>query len=167
MSEFSVFKGEGQSQVYPNLFIDSAELLNVTAGTASASKPVVLNSSKGISGLGAVSADTVVCREVVTDYAADGAITIANGVATLSKGSAGAYTLAAPTAAQAGTVIRIVSKSAYAHVVTFTGNILDDGTSTTKLKATCAAYVGANVTVVAVNLRWVLVGNVACTLAAS
>ena len=167
MSEFSVLKGPGQTQVYPNISVNPAEVFNVTAGTAKASSPVVLNSSKGVSGLGAVSADTLAGREVVTDYAADGAITIANGVATLSKATAGAYSLAAPTAAQAGTVIRIVAKTAAAHVITFTGNILDDGTSATKLKATTAAYVGSGLTVVAVNLRWVLVSNTACTLAAS
>ena len=59
MSEFSVFKGAGQTQVYPNVVIEPAEVLNVTAGTAKASYPVVLNSSKGVSGLGAVSADTL------------------------------------------------------------------------------------------------------------
>lgn len=167
MSEFSVFKGPGQSQVYSNISVDPAEVFNVTAGTAKASSPVVLNSSKGVSGLGAVSADSLVGREVVTTYTADGAITIANGIALIGKTSAAAMTLAAPTAAQEGTVIRIIAKNNYAHVVTFTGNILDDGTSAAKLKATTAAYAGSGITVVAVNLRWVLVSNTAATLAAS
>ena len=167
MSEFSVFKGPGQTQVYSNISVDPAEVFNVTAGTAKASSPVVLNSSKGISGLGAVSADTLAGREVVTAYTADGAIAISSGIKTIGKSSAAAMTVAAPTAAQEGTVMRIVAKTAYAHVITFTGNILDDGTSATKLTATTAAYVGSGLTVVAVNLRWILVSNTACTLAAS
>lgn len=167
MSEFSVFKGPGQTQVIPNISVNPTEIFNVTAGTAKASSPVVLNSSKGISSLGAVSADTVVGRKVVTAYTADGAIAISDGVKTIGKSSAAAMTVAAPTAAQEGTIMRIIAKTGYAHVITFTGNTLDDGTSATKLKATTAAYVGANITVVAINLRWVLLSNVACTLAAS
>ena len=141
MSEFSVFKGAGQSQVYPNV--------------------------PELNDLGAVKADTIVGREVVTAYTADGAIAISNGIKTIGKGSAAAMTVAAPTAAQEGTVMRIIAKTAYAHVITFTGKTLDDGTSATKLKATTAAYVGSGITVVAINLRWVLVSNTAATLAAS
>lgn len=170
--------GSAQSSVMPNAEVSGlpatsiygltatvAELnknAGVTAGTASASKVVVLNANKGVTGLGAVSA-----LEPVVDIAGDGAITIANSVVTLSKGSAAAITIAAPSAAQDGTVIRVVSKSAYAHVVTFTGNTLLDGTSATKLKATLAAYAGSGLSFVAVNQKWNLLGNTAATLAAS
>lgn len=55
----------------------------------------------------------------VVTYAADGAITLtAGGIALLSKGSAGAYTLAAPTG---DAVLHIIATSAQAHVVTVTG----------------------------------------------
>lgn len=56
----------------------------------------------------------------VVDFASDGAITlVAGGIATLSKGSAGAYTLAAPAAD--GCILIITSSTAQAHVVTATG----------------------------------------------
>lgn len=50
-------------------------------------------------------------------YAADGAITlVAGGIAKLTKGSAGAYTLAAPYAD--GALLIVVAASAQAHVIT-------------------------------------------------
>ena len=102
----------------------------------------------------------------LTTAAADGAIPItASGTIRLTKGSAAAMSVAAT--ATNGIRLIIINGSAYAHVITFTGNILDDGTSTTKLKATMAAYVGASIEVVSANSRWVLVNNNACTLAAS
>jgi hypothetical protein len=103
----------------------------------------------------------------VTAYAADGAITIKSGVASLTKSSAGAYTLAAPSAAQEGTVIHIVAGTAAAHVVTIASTSLLDGTSTAKGKATTAAYIGSGISVVAVNQKWLLLSNIAATLAAS
>src|SRR5467141_570752 len=53
-------------------------------------------------------------------YAADGAIPVTSGVAYLTKGSAGAYTLAAPGAAGIGTRITLTTGTDFAHVVTFT-----------------------------------------------
>lgn len=54
--------------------------------------------------------------------AGDGAITIKSGVVMLTKGSAAAITLAAPTAATDDyKVLHIVAGSAQAHVVTVTG----------------------------------------------
>ena len=106
-------------------------------------------------------------KEPVTAYAADGAIAISSGVARLTKGSAGAYTLAAPAAGDEGTVLHIVAGSAYAHVVTIASTSLLDGTNTAKGKCTTAAYIGSGITVVAVNQKWLLRSNVAATLAAS
>jgi hypothetical protein len=80
-----------------------------------------------------------------TDYLTDGAIAITNGTAVLTKGSAGAYTLAAPTAAQAGTRLRITSQTAFAHVVTATGLLFDGAESTGDDTATFAAFPGATV----------------------
>ncbi len=56
-----------------------------------------------------------------TAYATNGAISPADIWASLTKGSAGAYTLAAPGASNVGKVITITAGSAYAHVVTVTG----------------------------------------------
>lgn len=95
------------------------------------------------------------------------AIAITSGVAVLTKSTAGAYTLAAPSAAQEGTVIHIVAGTAAAHVVTIASTSLLDGTDTAKGKATTAAYIGSGISVVAVNQKWLLLSNVAATLAAS
>jgi len=103
----------------------------------------------------------------VTAYAADGAITIQSGVAVLTKSTAGAYTLAAPSAAQEGTVIHIVAGTDAAHVITIASTSLLDGTATPKGKCTTAAYIGSGISVVAVNKKWLLLSNVAATLAAS
>jgi len=53
----------------------------------------------------------------VVAYAADGAVTlVAGGVAVLSKGGVGAYTLAAP--ASDGCILHLTASTAHAHVVT-------------------------------------------------
>ena len=101
-----------------------------------------------------------------TEYLTDGAIAIKNGTAVLTKGSAGAYTLAAPTAAQAGTRLRVISQTAFAHVITAT-NLIDDGvTGGAKDTATFAAFAGAAIELEAVNLKWAVVGKNVVTIAA-
>src|SRR5690606_15388274 len=52
------------------------------------------------------------------------------GVATLSKSTAGAYTLAAPGASNAGKRLLIIAATAQAHVVTITGLDSTDDTLT-------------------------------------
>lgn len=104
----------------------------------------------------------------MTTYASDGAISFADAsnVAELTKGSAGAYTLAAPTAAQEGTRLLILGQSAYAHVVTAT-NLLDDGvTGGAKDTATFGAFVGTSLDLIAINLKWHVVGKNVVTIAA-
>lgn len=107
-------------------------------------------------------------KPTITAYASDGAITFANpsNIAELTKGSAGAYTLAAPTAAQEGYRLLILNQSAYAHVVTAT-NLLDDGvTGGAKDTATFGAFVGATLDLIAINLKWHVVSKNVCTIAA-
>ena len=65
-----------------------------------------------------INGGTATSKSTVTAYAADGAVAIGAGVARLTKASAGAYTLAAPAAADEGTVLHIVAGTDYAHVVT-------------------------------------------------
>lgn len=104
----------------------------------------------------------------ITAYASDGAISFANpyNIAKLTKGSAGAYTLAAPTAAQEGYRRLILGQSAYAHVVTAT-NLLDDGvTGGAKDTATFGAFVGTSLDLIAINLKWHVVGKNVVTIAA-
>jgi hypothetical protein len=101
-----------------------------------------------------------------TAFATDGAITPTVGVATLTKATAGAYTLAAPTAAQDGMVLIITSRTAAAHVVTATGLLEDGVTGGAKNTATFAAFVGASCMLIAINLKWHTVSLKAVTVAA-
>jgi hypothetical protein len=101
-----------------------------------------------------------------TTYTADGAISLTPGTHILSKSSAGAFTLAAPTAAQEGMELVLIAGTAFAHVITAT-NLLDDGvTGGAKDTATMAAFVGASLVLRATSLRWVAVGKTQATIAA-
>lgn len=91
--------------------------------------------------------------------AGDGALTIANGSTYLTKGSAAAITLAAPTAAQAGIRITVVSGSSFAHVITATSLLLDGATGVPHTTATFAAFKGASIILEANNLLWSVVSN--------
>lgn len=103
----------------------------------------------------AVSGGTSTAKEIVTTITGDGAITIATGIVVLTKGSAAAITLAAPSAAQVGTRITIYAGSAFAHVVTATGLIDDGVTGGSKNTATFAAFVGAAITLIAAQVgKW-------------
>lgn len=85
----------------------------------------------------------------------DGAITITDGDVVLTKGSAAAITLAAPTAAQLGTELTITAGSAFAHVVTATGLIDDGVTGGSKTTMTFGAFVGASITLKSVqSSKW-------------
>ncbi len=90
----------------------------------------------------------------VTDYSANGAITIASGIVTLSKAGVNAMTVAAPTAGQAGTRMTIISLTDNAHTVTFPTNVLNDGTTGINELATYAAFAGATMTIVAIGVLW-------------
>jgi hypothetical protein len=59
-------------------------------------------------------------RQASAMFGADGAITPVGGVILLTKATAGAYTLAAPTQAQEGMMVTILSVTAAAHTVTQT-----------------------------------------------
>ena len=112
-----------------------------------------------------INGGTSSAKDVVTDITADGAITILRGTVTVSKSSAAALTIAAPTTAQSGTILTIISTTAFAHVITFTGGTLINGTSAAKTTATLAAYAGAGLQVVAANQKWNLISNTNATLA--
>ena len=75
----------------------------------------------------------------ITDSPANGAIAPATEVATISKGTAAAMTLAAPGASKVGKRLLIISKTAAAHVITITG--LDSTENT----LTFAAAIGESV----------------------
>ena len=73
-------------------------------------------------------------------------------------------TLAAPTVAQEGLILTVVSQTANAHTITATG-LLDDGvTGGSKTTATFAAFAGAAVTLMASNLKWAVISVKAVTI---
>ena len=88
-----------------------------------------------------------------------GAIAVAQSTIMLTKAGVNAMTLAAPTAAQEGLVITIVSQTANAHTVTATG-LIDNGiTGGSKNLATFAAFAGASITLMASNLKWAVIAS--------
>lgn len=104
----------------------------------------------------------------ISTYSSDGAIafTEPRNIAKLTKGSAGSYTLAAPSSSQEGYRLTILCQSAYAHVVTAT-NLLDDGvTGGAKDTATFGAFVGASLDLIAINSKWHVISMNVCTIAA-
>ena len=97
---------------------------------------------------------------------ADGAIPVIGGTFNITKGSAAALTLAAPSASQDGLIMRIVNSTAFAHVITAT-NLLDDGvTGGAKDTATFGAFVGSALELMAMNSRWIVVSKNVVTIAA-
>jgi hypothetical protein len=88
------------------------------------------------------------------------------GVFHITKGSAAAYSLAAPVAGlpqnggQDGQVLRIVSASAFAHVITTPSNVLNGN----KHIATFAAAVGNGLELHAKNGQWLVFQNNGVTL---
>ncbi len=91
-------------------------------------------------------------------YGADATITNPTVDATIyiTKGSAAALTLTDPTADQANTV-RIVSLTAYAHLITYATGFYDN--TTTSDVATYPATAGATLTLVAKNGKWRVVAT--------
>lgn len=91
----------------------------------------------------------------VTNYTADGAITIKSGVHTIAKTSAAAMTVAAPSS-QDGTKMTIITNTDFAHVITFTGATLLDGTTGANTTVTMTAFKGSSIVVIAVGTKWLL-----------
>jgi hypothetical protein len=88
----------------------------------------------------------------VTLQPIDGAVTHVDGTHRLTKGSVGAYTLAAPTVDKQGMRIFIVSGSAFAHVVTVAGGL---GGNAGDDVLTFNVKVGSGIELQADNLFWV------------
>jgi hypothetical protein len=85
------------------------------------------------------------------DFAVDGACPIdRDAVINITKGSAIALSVAAPGAANIGREITFLSGSDFAHVVTFTGATLRDGTAGLNSTWTTTAVAGCSLTVRAV-----------------
>jgi hypothetical protein len=91
---------------------------------------------------------------------ADGAAAVTPGLNYITKGSAAAISLAAPGTAMIGKQITFTTGTDFAHVVTFTGSTLRDGTTGASITWTSAAFAGSSVTVVGVtSVLWNVVSN--------
>lgn len=104
-------------------------------------------------------------QQAVSANLVDGAIDPQAGIALLTKGSIGAYTLRAPLPEEQGLTLTITSKTAFAHVVTSTGNIQNGVTGGAKNTATFAAFRGASITLIAIDSAWHLQATAAVTVA--
>jgi len=95
-------------------------------------------------------------KQPPTVLSADGAIPITrDDVFLITKGAAAALTVAAPGDANIGRRLTILSGSDAAHVVTFTGTTLQDGTAGANTTWTAPAVQGASLVVVAVTAaKW-------------
>lgn len=103
-------------------------------------------------------------RPARTDVSASGAVPIADGVVVITKAGVAALTLAAPTAAQDRTIMRFVSQTANAHTLTATGLIQDGVTGGAKNLGTFAAFAGASLTLIALDLEWHVLAKNAVTI---
>lgn len=144
--------------------------LNLTGAAAAAGMAVAVTSSGtdealtiDAKGAGTITINGTATGKVVINKAqvknqrqtisSDGAITIQSGNVVLTKGSAAAITLAAPSS-QDDTEITVMSNSDFAHVITAPSAIILDGTTGANTTATFAAFKGASITFVATGVTW-------------
>lgn len=138
----------------------TAAKLGVTAGTATASKALVLDANKAATGVGALGA-----LEPVATASGDGAIAIAPGVVKITKGSAAALTLADPAAGDEGTVIRIVSTTAFGHTISnAAGSGFNAGGAASDV-GTLGGAIGDGMSIVALGSKWYVLNKTNVTLA--
>lgn len=96
--------------------------------------------------------DAAALTSVGTDGAIDVASLVENTTIVVTKATAAALTLAAPSRAQDGLVVTILSATAAAHTVTYTPGFYGD--TTLSDVATFAAKAGASMTIVARGGTW-------------
>lgn len=103
----------------------------------------------------------------ITTVSGDGAISVdTNSITILTKGSAAAITVAAPGAKNIGRKLTIFTGSDFAHVVTFTGSTLRDGTTGASITWTGAAFAGSSLIVRAISATiWYVEVNILGTIA--
>ncbi len=85
-------------------------------------------------------------------------------VIALTKASALAITLVAPSKSQDGLTLAFTNLTAAAHVITATGLLSDGVTGGGKNTATFAAFVGASLTLMAQNGLWNIMAAVVCPI---
>jgi hypothetical protein len=109
---------------------------------------------------------TSVITPPIVELSADGAVPIGNGIFVITKPGVAALTLAAPRADQQCVIMHFTSRDAHAHTLTATGLIEDGVTGGPKNAATFAAFKGASISLVAINLKWHVLSLNAVTVAA-
>lgn len=82
----------------------------------------------------------------------------------ITKATAAAITLVAPSKAQDGLVLTFTSLTAAAHVITATTLLGDGASGSPHTTATFAAFIGASLSLQAQNGIWNVIGNVAVTI---
>jgi hypothetical protein len=88
-----------------------------------------------------------------TAYAVNGALLVTGAYASLTKGSAGAYTLAVPGAGNEGRIMTVIAGSAQSHVLVVTGCV--GGTT-----LTFTNVIGSTIQLLAVSATvWALLSN--------
>jgi len=110
-----------------------------------------------------ITGGTASSKSSVTEYSASGALTISHGCHVVTKTSAAAMTLAAPTTAQNGTIVTVMSSTAYAHTITCPSAIIVNGTSAYTV-GTCAAVIGCTIRLIAYGGKWYQSGISGVTL---
>jgi hypothetical protein len=140
--------------------IECSDISAANGGTI----PALLTNSIAGAGASVITMADASIRQKVSDYSSNGAILLISGIHTISKGSAAAMTVAAPSS-QNGERLTIVSTSNFAHVITFTGTTLYDGTTGANSTVTFAAFIGASVTFIAVGSIWVVESSNQATIA--
>jgi hypothetical protein len=98
-------------------------------------------------------------RRPVVVLSVNGALPVSSSILRIVNGTAGAYTLRAPTADEEGIEVTIAAGSAAAHVVTATGLIQDGVTGGAKTTLTFAAFVGSSITLLAVTTTGAATGT--------
>lgn len=150
------------------LTLGTGNLIITTAGTAPGSvvtttgTQTLTNKTLTAPAIGAATGASLVLtagvRFTPTVYTGDGAITLASGTHLIEKTSAAAMTVAAPSS-QDGERLEIISNTDFAHVVTFTGSTLLDGTTGANLTVTMTAFKGSAIVVEARGTKWLLVSS--------
>jgi len=119
----------------------------------------------GVTNFDVVEADLLVggVKLPVVAAGADGPITLRAGVVMLTKASAAAMMLAAPSADDDGKILHIIAATAQAHTVTVAGGVNGGGAGADV--GTFGGAVGDRVSLVAYDGKWYELGNVNVTFA--
>lgn len=103
----------------------------------------------------------------IIPLAVDGALPIdRDRVYQITKGSAAAISVAAPGDKNIGRRILVMGGTDFAHVITFTGGTLRDGTTGASTTSTFPAFQGASIEFIAVSATgWQVIANNLTTIA--